>query len=257
MSLVTGYSGTNTRNMLSPGVWRGIDVVSLQSKLIPGSFVGDDFEYIGTTGARYTLVEANGSVAGLSAETGGVVRMTTGGTTNDECYIGGGVNEFNMVKINAGLGRMAFEARVRFQEVAEQGVYIGLGEEAFSAANALVDTTVALVDKDFVGFHILTGDSDQLDAVYQTASGGGRTVHKNNAQVIVADTWYKLGIAFIDPIIYWFIDGKVVDAAGVAESATDFPDDQGLCVQFGNKTTQGTTKRLDIDWWYLGQLEAP
>ena len=254
--LVTGYAGIDTRNVLSPGVWQGIDVMSLKAKLIPGVFFGDDFEFIGNTGERYTLVESDGGIAGLVDEPTGVVRMTSGGTDNNECYIGGGVNEFNIVDIDAGKGRMAFEARVRFQEILVQGAYIGLGEAAFSAANAMNDNDMVLVDKDFVGFRLLDDDSDGLDAVYQT-NGGTRRVHDEISQLIVANTWYKLGIKFIDPDIFWFIDGKVVNATGVKNTATDFPDGEEMHVQFGVKTSEGTTKRMDIDWWYCGQLEAP
>lgn len=255
--LFVGYAGADTTRKPSANVWKGIDWLALMAGHIGGVYDFDDFTHLPATANRYTLVEADGSIAGLVTETGGVLRMTSGGTDNNECYIGGGVDEFMLGKFDAGQGRLAFEARVRFQETLLQGAYIGLGEEAFSAANAMVDDTMALVDKDFVGFHILDADSDGLDAVHQTASGGGRIVHKDIAQLIVADTWYKLGIAFIDPTIFWFINGVVVDATGVKESATDFPDGEELHVQFGVKTSEGTTKRLDIDWWRFAQLDPP
>lgn len=255
--IFVGYAGEDTSRKRSDAVFQGIDTVAIDAGAIGGRHFRDDFEFIGNTGERYTLVEVDGSIAGLTGEPDGVVRLTTGGTDNDECYIGGGINEFVIANINAGKGRMAVEFRVRPQEILDQGIYVGLGEEAFGAANALVDATGALVGKDFVGFSILTAKPAEFDAVYQTAGGTARVVHKEIAATIVANTWLKLGIAFIDPLIFWFVNGKVVDAAGVKESIADFPDGEEMHVQFGIKTGEGTTKRLDIDWWEFAQLDDP
>lgn len=255
--IYVGYAGEDTSRKRSDAVFQGIDTVAIAHGALGGRHFRDDFEFIGNTGERYTLVEADGSIAGLVTEEDGVVRMTTGGTDNNECYIGGGVDEFVIANINAGKGRMAVEFRVRPQEILDQGIYVGLGEEAFSAANALVDATGALVDKDFVGFHILTANPAEFDAVFQTAGGAGRTVHKEIAATIVANTFVKLGIAFIDPLVFWFVNGVVVDATGVKESAAEFPDGEEMHIQFGIKTGEGTTKRLDIDWWEFAQLDAP
>ncbi len=252
-----GYAGADTGRSPSANVFQGIDIVGIQAGHVGGVFAGDDFEHgIPATGNKYTLVEADGSIAGLTTR-GGVVRMTTGGTDNDECYIGGGVDEFILGNINAGQGRMGFETRVKFQETADQGVLIGLGEEALAAADAIIDAAATFVDKDFVGFRIESADPDGLDAIHRTASGGGEIVHKELAQVIVADTWYKLGLVFIDPNIFWLVNGVVIDKTGVKESATDFPDGEGLHVMWGIKTGEGTTKRLDIDWWRFAQLDPP
>ena len=158
-------------------------------------------------------------------------------------------------KMDAGAGRCWFEARVLLTSVTDLGVFVGLKEEGRAVANDLADNSGANADKDYIGFRILTADSDGWDCVYNTESGGGESIHMEadsnpvTAAVATANTWVKLGLYFDNATCFWFVNGTIVSTTGVAESATNFPDGEEFTPTFAIKTGEGVTKKLQIDWW--------
>jgi hypothetical protein len=216
----------------------------------------DDFADFYATANKYTLVEgdAASTVGLLATEVGGVLRLDCGNVDNDEVYISAGT-EAGLVKIDGAAGRVWMEARIRTDSIADNaaGLFIGLTEEGWSAANAMTDDTGVVGDKDTVGFAIVQADGNAITAIHNTASGGGVTTAIASVQVPVASTWYKLGLYFdgVDTVS-WFVNG-VANATTVLESATNFPDGEELHLSAGAKTGSAVGFNVDIDWWAVAQ----
>lgn len=218
----------------------------------------DDFLTFGATANQYTILAADSgaSAAPIATEVGGVLRLTTGATDENEVGISWGLAASVLGKIDAGTGACGFEARIRPNTVADGNLLLacGMGEEAIMAANMLVDSTGVLVDKDFVGFQTLAASGTALKAVHNTASGGG-TTNLGTAGTLTAATWHKLGWWFdgIDKVTYFF---NGVPMYTVKESATNFPDGEELTFALYAKAGTAVTLTVDIDWWAFGQEAA-
>lgn len=251
MSIV--FFEKNDGTGLSPGLWEKMprDIWSNPAQAFT---IQEDFLDPIITGDRWTIVETDGSWAHLLTEIGGVGRLTSGATDNDEGYLGGGA-ETVWGKMVAGSRPLAWEARFRINSIADLALYFGLAEEATAAANMLVDDTGAMVVKDTVGFHSLAATPATLSSVHATASGA--QVVAGTAKTMVVDTWYKVGCYCDGKRNYWFVDGVVVaPTAGVLMGAANFPDGEEMSFAFGLKTGEAVTKLLDIDWVYFAQLRA-
>lgn len=196
----------------------------------------------------------------------GVFRLSLDNTDNDQAAIqaAGGVGGDIEISNTAGEGyKMWFEARVRLSTITDQTVFLGFAEEAMYVADALIaDGGTALVDKDYVGFRVLSGDPDGLDAVHNKESGGGEVVVKNEAQVLVAATWYKLGMVYeptrntpLDGKIFrWYVDG--VEVGSITTLPSTFPDAEKMAFLMTIKNGDGTARNFDIDWVRWAQLRT-
>jgi hypothetical protein len=239
----------------SPNVWLGAPDLSNLVRFGDCLTDGDDFPYFSADGNRYNLIQADSgsSIAQLSSagELGGILRGTTGATDENEFYISGGTGIGPCAEIGVGLGDVWFETRVRPSQISDFCWFAGLTVPTWAAANEITDATGALADHSYIGFRVLANALTYIDAVYNTASGGGETVFKNDAQLLVAATWYKLGIRYDDSQkkIYFFINGTNLDPAGVAPTATNFPNNIPVTWSMGGKSVTGTTGLLDCDWW--------
>lgn len=199
----------------------------------------------------------SGASAALIGSLGGLVRLTTGVTDNNECYMGYGGTVGAGFEIDGDVGSLAWEIKFRLNTaISDQGLFIGLTDANAASANMLDDDTGEFDDSNHsaIGFRALAAAPTDLDAIYATA-GTARTIHKDGAQTLVADTWYRVG-GFFDKDTnkhYWFVDGSVVDRAGVLESATNMPDDVALTLSFGLKTGSGNSRVMDVDYAYCIQ----
>ena len=223
----------------------------------------DDFitAPVGTAGATvyeqgYAIYcDAGNTAQGVATEVGGVFRITTDATQHDEGSITTG-GAAGMGKIASTSGKdLWFEARVRLGASTENAFFIGLAEEGLAVVNTLVDGTgVLLTTGDFVGFHILQADSDGLDAIHQI-NAGARTVIKNEAQVIVASAWYKVGLKFDASAgtLKYYVDNAVVGTVTDVSAAT-FPDGEELALLMAMKTPSAAIRYVDLDWWRFAQL---
>lgn len=247
----------------SPALWNGWNGEPVRNNLKNGFELFEDFVRGSATANNHLMVgDTSPPAARITGTTlanfGGIYRMTTGATDNDEAYVGvGGSVTDCSVLVLAGVD-IWFEARVRFNQVADQGAFVGFMDPAAVAANMLVDNTGAVVDNEYVGFRILTADPTGLDAEYKTGSATA-VVHKEAAagvagQTITAGTWVKLGLRLDsrNGRMYWHVNGKRIDTDGVALTATGFPDALPMVPAFGLKTGEAVTKTADIDWYKLG-----
>lgn len=236
--------------ILTPAVWKEVDPWGILAGRVPGYFNKDNLTEVNAT--RWDEQEADvGVTVSLINNLAGspFYRIDLGTTQNEEGSIAwdsADGTEYQGVYFDSGRGSWAFEVGIRLSSIDDASVLIAMAEEGLSAANTLTDTTGAPADKDYIGFRVKADDVDGLDAVYNTASGGGESVHANPAINLVADTWYQLGVSYNDLTkkLLWFVDGAVVNPTGVLESAANVPDGNELYPLIAAKLAAGTTTCL-------------
>lgn len=259
----------------SPILWQRADVLAAIHDPSKALHLFDDMaafnglltsttgDYTGTVGYS-AYQDASDTITQLATESTGVVRIATDGTDNDESWLQvGGATGVCCKIASSGGTKLIFETRIRMDTIASRNIFVGLAEEGFAAADAITDAGAMVTTKDFIGFRSLEGDATGLDTVYQKASQTTGVV-KDDAQTLVADTWYKVGFIF-DPLvgnvnkaIKFFIDGVEL-ADGIALSvlaAATFPDGEEMSPVWGVKNGTTTATKLDIDWWRLLQVRA-
>lgn len=274
-NLLTTHLGQLGGRGLSPRLWSRVGGQALSGDGASNwHFSGDDFNsfglttavaanvgrYAGQAGAYLSYEDTGNSIAQLASEVGGVMRVATDATDNDESWIqpGGAASVLGKVSTTAGADKcMIFEQRVRFGQVSNTFNFLGgLSEEGLAAADTVTDAG-ALADKDFIGFWITEADGDALKFGYRKAGGALQTVLSS---AIAVSTWYKLGFVY-DPSappakrIKVFIDNveqsTYVTSTNLA--AATFPDGEELNWLFGIKNGEAAIKNADCDWWHFGQ----
>jgi hypothetical protein len=139
-----------------------------------------------------------------------------------------------------------FECRVANDDVAANGMLFGLIEAAGQVEGAVVDGSASLISEDYVCFRIISGDTDGLDAVYRQG-GSAEVIVKEEAQVVVAGTYYRLGITY-DGVetVKFYVDGAEVGSFSV-DSLTNDTMANKLGVILGGKSGASVESRL-VDW---------
>ena len=262
------YQGLATGRGASPLVWGDCPVQDFQDDPTRGYLFYDDFHNLPPSGSKYTILEADdkASLSILPTDVQGILRMAITGDDNEECNFQYGVSGesvqgiFNTPANDA--RRMWFEARFRTSSIANNvnALFLGMAAEGSCAANAQSDNNGTLWDSDDSGttdkahfcFRTLQADGDGLDIEYGTA-GAISVVHKNLAQVLVANTWYKVAWKQDeDGLVQCFIDnvksGSVLDV-----SATSVPDGEELAFVAGCKVGGDAALNVDIDWVRFAQ----
>ncbi len=267
--------GAITRG-LSPAIWQAYGFIGgnqYDPSLIP--FFFDDFAKLGvmasaTSQGGYITFQDSGVTIQQGPDTDnsegeyGLLEISQDGTAHDDGNIELGSGVAGLVRIDATVGErsvVAAEARIKVTTVVVGGLCFafGLGEPGIYAENMVVDTSGALVVKDFVGFQTLQASNSEIDAVYAMASGSLVQV-KDNAGTVVSDTWIKLGMVY-DPMaetnkkMKYFIDGvelgsSVTDV--LIAAGTPFPLDEELTLCLGTKVLAGTASTFYMDWWAVG-----
>jgi hypothetical protein len=263
---------------LSPAIWQAYNFIggNFYDPSLRPMFFDDfaNFPLYATTVAQQgylTVQDTNVTIQQCascdnSEEEFGIMEIYHDGTQHDEGNIEMGSAKAGLVRIDDTAGErsvVAFEARVKALTVAvgDCCFAIGLGEPGIAAADMIVDTTGALVAKDFVGFQTLLTSNSEIDAVYSLVTTGVVQV-TDNAGTLVADTWIKLGFVF-DPLeaagkkLKYFIDGDEItyDTAvtdAVIAAGTAFPTDEELTLCLGTKILTAAATYFYVDWWAVG-----
>lgn len=253
----------------SPAIWDPNEWLGVLSGAIDGICYHDDFHAfngtvatnVGTySGGWYSFEDSGGSITGLATTTGGVIRVATDNSDNDDMILAlGNVTGANFKIASSGGKKLCMEARIRLQETASRNFIFALGEEGLAVTDGLCTDSDALTSKDFIGFHSLAGDATAIDTFYRKASQSAVTV-QDDVHTITADAWVKLGLLF-DPnhpskAIRFYVDG-VEQSSYVAHSALDdstFPDGEELIPYFNIKNGTTTITRVDLDWFRILQL---
>lgn len=252
----------DTRKNWSNSIWGDFPEESVRQDAGLGFVFEDDFLNFPALADGDTDLYAvhldTGVIMRQLAEVGGVMRVSGNDADEDEGYLTAGGNAGAICRFTSGK-LLCFEARVRWPTSVADGnlaVFFGLTAAQAAAQDALAAATGVPADINYVGFRTLAADGDGLDAVYNTSSGGGETIHQEVAQQLVANTWYKMGLK-LDPVsdkVYFYADGLRVNQAGVALTATNFPNDLLLIPSLLTRTTAAAEIPWDIDGWKLGVL---
>lgn len=272
----------NTDRNPSPGLWADCPWNELVEGERSGAYFWDDFMSFPITPAT---TEGNFGQYAQFSSTGGTITAGTG--QGGEMALGSdGDNEGASIRtlstpfklIRAG-GKFWFECRVKSSTITDtkHGFYLGLWENVALDATHPIAAAGTLSDNNFVGFHRLEGDGDQIDTVYKADAVTQVTVGADSlptASVLVADTYVKLGMRFepgFDPdselvssgvpvktnILSFYANGlRLTTSKNIPSAAgTDFPNDVALGLVFAvlnaTATTPGTST---IDWWRAAQL---
>ena len=261
---------------LSPEIWQKYGFIGGNfddPSLRP--FFFDDFAQFGvyttvTSEGGYITVQDTAVTIAPSADADnsegefGVLKVYHDGTAHDEGNIELGGGTAGLVRIDNTVGErsvVAMEARVKVTliTVGSCCFALGLGEPGIYAADMIVDTTGALVVKDFVGFQTLLTSNSEIDTVYAMAAGSLVQV-KDNAGTMVADTWIKLGLVY-DPFgapnhkLMYFIDGVELGDSptdAIIAAGTPFPLDEELTLCLGTKILTAAATSFYMDWWACG-----
>jgi len=197
------------------------------------------------------VIDAGSSVALQTDQVGGVLRLTTQNVDADSVTWVTGDNTAGFGKFTAGK-KIAFECRIKPTQIVTQDLCIGLASEALAASTSLIADADTQADVDFVGFVALAATPSVLNAVFNTASGGGITTVKTTAQTMVAGTWYRLGVYCDGTRVTWFVNGLPITSTAIVHpvpiTRANFPDGEELAAYIQIQATTTTAVSVDVDW---------
>lgn len=173
------------------------------------------------------------------------IDLETSGADNDSVFVA----QAAKVKpaLNSGK-RIWFECLVANDDVGDSGSFIGLMETAGQTAEAIVDDCAAIIDEDYVGFRILTDADAELDVVVNQGGGTGPTEIVDDAQTMVAGTYYRIGITFDGADTFnYYVDGVLVGTS-TADSLDNDTMANNLGLYIGQKSGVGAAQSLLLKW---------
>lgn len=212
-------------------------------------------------GSHYISYQDSGNtITQLSTEVGGVIRIETDTTDNDESWLNAGGITSVLGKILSTAPKLTiFESRFRINLTgATHNFFLGLTEEGTAAADNIGDTGVWSAT-DRLGFYVQEGGAGTaLKFGYAKAATGW--TGSFTLGTIAADTWYKVGFV-LDPRaqpskrIKVFLDNEEASNYVTADAiaASTFPDGEELNFCAGVKNGAAAATKLDLDWWAFHQ----
>lgn len=246
-----GLWGRVDAEMQRPGIWFGEfeDFVNYDATEASIPTTEDPFLnnfVFSSTGGLFTKVDAEGGVRTLGSD-----------GDNEGSTVRSGTYPYKIIR---DAGELVFEARISTTTVTDtkHGILVGLCEDTAFSATVPIAADGTKADINMVGFHRLEGDGDALDTVYK-ANGVTAVTVQSDAQVIAADTYYKLGMTFNrrrDNRLRFYINGLELTTTKEIPSAagTDFPNDVRLgwfvAVLNATATTPGSA---NVDWVRVAQ----
>ena len=279
---------SNTQNGPSPALWADCPWHDLKegrvadkigwcdhydfSKFRPSTNVNaaeaywaDGYMLFGSDGASVAVLDAlgGGATFGSDGDNEGVGLRDVGGP----------------FQISRSHGDLWFEVCLRTSTITDtkHGFFVGLTTSTAITATSPIAAAGTLADINFVGFHRLEGDGDQIDIVYK-ADGQTQVSLKTDAlsgstyrggtvpSALAADTDIRLGMYFDatghpkgNSRVLFFVNGiELPDGYNVTATAGNpFPNDVRLGRTFSllnaTASTPGTTS---LRWWRAAQLYA-
>ena len=194
-------------------------------------------------------------VSHKAAELKGYLDLQSGATDNDAAGLQS--EPFGRIVRNSGK-KLWFEARFEIGALADQGFFVGLGEETLQTVDVIAANCAGLIATDsFIGGQILNDDPDGFDLVYQkdggtpvtllaTATYSATGIPAASRFNVAADTEFKYGVRF---------DGRdqlrhYINGYHVATQDVDSTIDQAhdLCALLALKTGTGAAQSFAVDW---------
>lgn len=194
------YTGDNTLRNPSGSIW-ATSLIQEWKQGLGGIGFFDDFEnfpQIATSAANllWNTFLDTGCTAGQGTTQFGTLVNTHDGTAADAVGLQRGGSGGAAYQIAASAPyELAFEWRGKKSEIAQHGIglFVGLGGEGLAADNTLIDTTHALADNDFLGFHVAAGTSGATCNFVYRKNGQAMQTLLAGIHTFAADTFVKLG----------------------------------------------------------------
>jgi hypothetical protein len=188
-----------------------------------------------------------------------VVAITTDAGDEDEGSIQGGGNtggSYEFVKQATAVPyTIAFEARIKKSLITSGCMFVGLGGEGMAANSLMVDATGAMIDDDWIGFHVAP-----LATLTFSYKADAQTVQNliATASTLEAATWVKVGFVYNyrnsnAKQIKVYVNG-VVNATYVTKALFDaatFPSGAEMAPIFGGKNITAVAGTYSMDWWKM------
>lgn len=237
----------DTGSGFSPAIWGNHSIQDrIRKKQIHGAWYEPDFQAAAvlttptiTTQAIYGLgLKAFGSAGGTlvhSAAEGTPLVLTE---SDDDQGVNIAMVCLPFKIINDTYGSFWFETRLKTNTIADtsNGLFVGLMGSQTLSATVPIAAAGTLADNNFVGFHRLESDGDQIDCVYKADSVTQVTKEADSLHTaLVADTYTKLGMWYDarSKYFHWYQNGLLLTKHLIIDTAgTDFPNDafMGVCI---------------------------
>lgn len=252
----------NTKRGPSPNIWADCPPLEFFENPGLGFVFNDDFT------KQAVLVTPTITTQALYG--GGYKAFgSSGGTIISNSELGGGLiltesddNEgFSLAtialpfKIITTGGKLWFEARLKTNTIGdtEHGFFLGLVAQQTLSATVPIAAAGTLADNNFVGFHRLEGDGDQIDCVYKADGVTQVTVQADALTTpLVADTYIKLGMKFdtYDNYLRFYANNLEIAKKLIPSSAgTDFPNDVQLGLCLAALCASNNDAIINLSWW--------
>lgn len=273
---VVTMSQTGDSNQPSPSLWKDSRNTLLED-LGLGRFAHHEFlggPLVNTTITSALLARTTVS-SGLSidgdddtvltykaSEEGGYLDLETDGDDNDAVAIFS--EPLGKIVRNSGK-KLWMEARLELGAIADQGVFVGLVEEAGASRDVIADDAGSngVIGESLVGFIVDNGDTNAADAIYRKDAGAVVNVLNDvtNATAIptadraslLADTEVKLGIRFDGYTKLEFYANGVKVAEQDVDSTVD--QSKSMSAIIALKTGAIAAQSIAVDWLRYGYQE--
>ena len=285
MNRVDLLVGNSTRRP-SDSVWGKCPIMDIQRGKVNGYFRHVNFgelkesANVNAAEAYWTngilLFGSDGATATLLDAVGG--GLTVGSDGDNE---GIGLRGQNVpFQISRSHYDLWFEVCLQTSTVADtkHGFFTGLIADSAITATSPIAAAGTLADVNFVGFHRLEGDGDQIDTVYKAdgvtqvtvdtdALDGATSEGQTIASALSAATDFKLGMRFIPGghkdsnyrLVFYYNGIPLVTSKEIPSAAgTDFPNDVRLGWIFTLLNATGTTPgTCALKWLQCAQIYEP
>lgn len=260
-----GFSAAGANAQPSPSIWKDCpqDLLNRDGRgyYFHKDFLGSPLVNTTITAALLARLTAEGlSISGdddtvltqKTGEQGGYLDIETDGDDNDAAAIF--TDPFAQIVLESG-NKVWFEARLELGAVADQGVFVGLAEKAALSLDVVADNTAALIGESLIGFQILSGDTDAVDAVFKLDNGTVAVIQSDiNLDTALAapanlaqDTEFKVGFVFDGKhTLSVYFNGTLV--AKEVLLASTFPDNVLMGAIVAIKTGTGAAQSIAVDW---------
>lgn len=255
----------DTGRMPTKALWDEIPWTSIEDGEHEGHVFWDDFTNMPamTTGdLADTLYAAFGGSLGTTIQQAaddehGVLAIVTDAGDEDEGSIQTGGNtggSYEFVKLATAVPHtIAFEARVKKSLITSGCMFVGMGGEGMAANSMMVDATGAMINDDWIGFHVVSLAT--LTFSYKALNQDVQDLIAT-ADTLVADTYVKVGFKYdyknsnakqIKVYVNGVILGTYVTKALI--DAATFPSDVEMALTFGAKNITAVAGTYSMDWW--------
>lgn len=253
-------------------LWTGIDPHAILMDPTSGVNYFNDFAVFpkhSSTGAAAVTAQLGdfsaflsqgGAIAHSTTEAGGVLTLSSDGDNESVTLLGGA----GAILLSTSCKLAVFEARIRLSSVADAntGAFVGLFDPGLAATDVPLTDAGALTDNNYIGFHRLEGDGDQIDAVYRASGQTAQTAKADAMVTALTDRWVKVGFRYDlsapnEKRITYFIDDVALETFTTATqaAAATFPTAASLAPIISiNNATGSSPGTLKIDWIALAQL---